>query len=179
MRHVHNKTSRRYFLFAIVSSMVLLAYIGAQTMSMPRESKTYKESNSVIETTTSLILETTTIPETTTTVESVVETTTTHTHVPRTTITEPYVVTTVPEQVSSGSVGPPHNTTSLVGCISYYESRWGADPNVFQFQQGTWEAYGGTGSPSNAPYWRQEEIFWLAWEDAGHHHWLAQKGRCF
>lgn len=123
---------------------------------------------------------TTTTQEVTTTTSTTIEvitTTTTHYH-PPTTI-KPYVDTTLPQEIASSSDGPPRNTTTLVGCIAYYESTWGLDPNVFQFTQGTWEAYGGTGSPSNASYSVQERMFWLAWEDAGHHHWAAQKGRCF
>jgi hypothetical protein len=182
MRHVLNKTSRKYFVIfvlAIVSAMVLLAYFGKQTVPMQSESQTHKESVSLETTTTSTVLveTTTTVPEITTTTEPVVEITVT-TRVSRTTTTKPYMDTTLPE-TASGSDGPPRNTTTLVGCIAFYESTWGKDPNVFQFTQGTWEAYGGTGSPSNASYSHQEEIFWLAWEDAGHHHWLAQKGRCF
>lgn len=67
----------------------------------------------------------------------------------------------------------------LRACIAHYESTSGLDPNVYQFTQGTWEAYGGKGSPSNASYAEQTRVFWLAWNDAGHWHWLAQKGRCF
>ena len=166
------------------TAAILLVFIGTQTETKQTPKKAYQESVlPVIETSTTnttIVEETTTVPETTTTTEVIIETTTTHTHAPRTTTTEPYVVTTIQERIPSGSSGPPRNTTSLVGCIAFYESTWGdADPNVFQFVQRTWEAYGGTGSPSNAPYWRQEEVFWLAWQDAGHHHWLAQKGRCF
>src|SRR5688572_27267759 len=151
---------------------ILLVFIGTQTEGKRVPQKVYKETAlPPIETSTTIVQVITTVPETTTTTEPIVETTTTHTHVPRTTTSEAYVVTTIPERAPSGSGGPPRNTTTLVGCIAFYESTWGdADPNVFQFVQGTWEAYGGTGSPSNAPYWRQEEVFWLAWQDAGHHH---------
>lgn len=169
--------------------MVLLAYFGSKTMSMQQQSETHQESFGVIDTTLpSVPIETTTTsttlvelvditPETTTT-EVFVDTTVTTRVVRRTTTTEPYIPIPAPVEISGGD-GPPRNKTTLIGCIAFYESTWGADPNVFQFTQGTWNAYGGTGSPSNAPYWRQEQVFWLAWEDAGHHHWLAQKGRCF
>lgn len=173
---------------AILSPMVLLAYIGSQTMPLQSKSKAYKEPSSIeitlpdipieTSTTTTSIEVTTTVPETTTT-EPYVETTVTTQYVPKTTTTKPYVDTTTPKVIISGTDGPPHNTTTLIGCISWYESNWGADPNVFQFTQGTWEAYGGTGSPSNASYSVQEAIFWLAWADDGPHHWAAQKGRCF
>ncbi len=181
MFHVHNKSSRKIFILAIVSAMVLLAYFGSQTMSMQSKSKTYQESSSVAETTSTTIpVETTTsttLVEVTTTIPEIITTTTTRAVI-RTTTTEPYISTTIQVEISGGD-GPPRNTTSLVGCIAFYESTWGEDPNVFQFQLGTWQTYGGTGIPSNAPYWRQEQVFWLAWEDAGKHHWAAQKGRCF
>ena len=74
---------------------------------------------------------------------------------------------------------PQSYDSELQACIAHYESMSGLHPNIYQFQQGTWEAYGGTGSPSNASKAEQDRIFWLAWEDAGEHHWLAQKGRCF
>lgn len=110
--------------------------------------------------------------ETTTTLIPEVTTTTSTTIV--------IVVTTVTTAKPKPLVdGPPHNTTTLVGCISYWESSWGKDPNVFQFIQSTWEHYGGVGSPSRALYSVQEAIFWLAWNDDGPHHWAAQKGRCF
>lgn len=102
---------------------------------------------------------------------------------PTPTITTTIVTTTttsvVPVLAPIDTSGPPRNTTTLVGCIAYYESTWGEDPNVFQFTQGTWEAYGGKGSPSNAPYSQQLVVFWIAWEDNGKHHWAAQRGRCF
>lgn len=113
---------------------------------------------------------------TTTTVEEV--TTTSTTVVEEITTTTIKVVITSPKIVESVG-GPPHNTTTLLGCIAYYESGWGADPNVFQFIPSTWRSYGGTGNPEDASYARQEEIFWLAWNDSGPHHWAAQKGRCF
>lgn len=125
----------------------------------------------VEETTTTTILEI--IEETTTTTTEVVK------EIVITTIPKPVIRTTTTVVEYSGTGGPPHNITSLVGCIAFYESTWGVDPNVFQFVQSTWENYGGTGRPENASYQRQEEIFWLAWNDDGPNHWAAQKGRCF
>lgn len=86
-------------------------------------------------------------------------------------------------QAEAATAPPPAQPQSydsdLQACIAHYESTSGLHPNIYQFEQGTWEAYGGTGSPSNASKAEQDRIFWLAWEDAGEHHWLAQKGRCF
>lgn len=73
----------------------------------------------------------------------------------------------------------PADGEALRACIAHYESTSGLDPNWYQFEQGTWAAYGGKDSPANASYEEQTRIFWLAWEDDGHHHWAAQKGRCF
>lgn len=88
-----------------------------------------------------------------------------------------------PCEVAEPTYTPPAQPQSydsdLQACIAHYESTSGLHPNIYQFQQGTWEAYGGTGSPSNASKAEQDRIFWLAWEDAGEHHWAAQKGRCF
>jgi hypothetical protein len=183
MRHVHNRVSKNFLIMAIFSPMVLLAYLGAQTMPVQRESNAYQESVSThtiveeivpIESTTTL---TTSLEETTTT--TVLETTTSSIPVvKKPTTTKAYVPTTLEVEVSGGS-GPPRNTSTLVGCIAFYESTWGEDPNVFQFTLGTWQAYGGKGSPSAASYEYQEQIFWKAWEDDGYHHWAAQKGRCF
>lgn len=170
-------------------AMVLLAYFGSQTMSLQTPATAYKASVFNTETVITPIsipfAETTTTVEVTTTTQEVTTTTqeaTTTTGAPRvrvTITTVAPVVTTRPVVVVSDGDGPPHNTTTLVGCISYWESSWGKDPNVFQFAQGTWEHYGGTGSPSNATYSKQLAIFWIAWEDDGPHHWAAQKGRCF
>lgn len=168
----------------------VLVVLGAYTSPKSQKDSAYKESSvpftavSIENTTTILpvVETTTTIPETTTTEPTIVVRTTVTTRAATytTTTLSSYVSTTIPESRSSGSDGPPRNTTTLVGCIAYYESTWGdSSSNVFQFVQGTWNAYGGTGSPGNAPYWRQEEVFWAAWEDDGHHHWAAQKGRCF
>lgn len=181
------KIFKNHIAIGSLFAMVLLASLGAQILPMRSPPTAYQEttlttSNQVALTTTTnttvaevLI----TVPETTTTEVTVLKTTSTTFPVIKTTTTEPYVVTTIPSVIFSGSDGPPHNTTSLVGCISYYESTWGKDPNVFQFTQGTWETYGGVGLPSNASYSRQETIFWIAWEDDGPNHWAAQKGRCF
>lgn len=86
------------------------------------------------------------------------------------------------ETAPTGSIASqvPNEKDTLVGCIAYYESTWGqADSNVFQFVNSTWRAYGGTGDPANASWARQLEIFWVAWNDSGEHHWAAQAGRCF
>lgn len=65
-------------------------------------------------------------------------------------------------------------------CIARYESEHGlTSPNVFQFEQGTWDAYGGTGSPGSASMSEQNAVFDRAWADAGPQHWAAQRGRCF
>lgn len=186
MQDVHKIFPRKYFVQTSCMAMVVLAFFGAQTMPVRPTEKAYKGSIfsvasveiavpvEVTTTTSTTVVEvTTTEPEPTTIQEPITTTTTTRPKVTTTTNTTMVVVSV------SSSDGPPHNITTLVGCISYYESRWGADPNVFQFTQGTWETYGGKGSPSLAPYSTQEAIFWLAWEDDGHHHWAAQKGRCF
>jgi hypothetical protein len=186
---------RKYYcVITSLSAMVLLAALGAQTMPLRQPATAYQASvfnvtsQEVALPTFDIPVETSTTSTTSTTIVEIVTTTTTEppvvrttvtTRVPRTTTTEPYVPTTLTQIVTSGSDGPPRNTTTLVGCIAYYESTWGKDPNVFQFTQGTWETYGGTGSPSRASYATQEKIFWIAWEDDGHHHWAAQKGRCF
>lgn len=178
----------------IIASLVMLVF---GTSTMPVLSSAYLETKSptsindtskIIDLSSGSLLPSTTkpsIPVVTFQIREIPSTTTSTTIVKivTTTIKKP-VVTTIPVQttiskISANIDGPPHNITSLVGCISYYESTWGEDPNVFQFEQTTWEYYGGKGSPSNAPYWRQEEVFWLAWADDGHHHWAAQKGRCF
>ena len=85
---------------------------------------------------------------------------------------QPCEVAEQPEPVVPGS-------SELQACIAHYESTSGLHPNIYQFEQGTWEAYGGTGTPSTASKAEQDAVFWRAWEDAGEHHWLAQKGRCF
>lgn len=183
MQDVHKIFPRKYFVKTSCIGMVVLAYIGAQTLPVPQVEKAYKESvfeiasaevvtpvEIITTTSTTVVEETTTVPE---------PATTTSTTVVKVVTTLAKTTTTLPAVNLSGADGPPHNTTTLVGCISYYESTWGVDPNVFQFTQGTWEAYGGVGSPSRAPYSKQEAIFWIAWEDDGPHHWAAQKGRCF
>lgn len=174
-------TKKRFITIFYCLLFVLLIYLGTQTGSSNSNNEnnfTYTSQMTsflVNDTTTTVLIE-----ETVTTVEEITVTT----------IEEVVASSTTTEVVSTKNTfdsssnfsdldGPPHNLTTLVGCISYYESTWGIDPNVFQFVQSTWEAYGGVGSPENAPYWRQEEIFWLAWEDSGQHHWAAQKGRCF
>lgn len=130
-----------------------------------------------------IVTTTTNVPiESTTTTSSTILTSTSTSIKPRNTTTvKPKPSTTVAKTVNKANSvnGPPRNTTTLVGCIAYYESTWGKDPNVFQFTQGTWRSYGGEGSPEKASYQRQEEVFWLAWKDNGKHHWAAQKGRCF
>jgi hypothetical protein len=174
------KIFKNHIIIGILLAMALLASFGAQLMPKRSSSTAYNELALTTSTTNTTVVEVTTIvPETTTTQSSVVETTVTTRPVSRTTTTALYSGTTLPLDTFSELDGPPHNTTTLIGCISYYESTWGKDPNVFQFTQGTWEAYGGVGSPSNASYSRQETIFWIAWEDDGPHHWAAQKGRCF
>lgn len=75
-------------------------------------------------------------------------------------------------------LNPPDGET-LRACIAHYESTSGLDPNIYQFTDRTWQAYGGTGQPEDASYAEQTRIFWLAWNDAGRQHWAAQKGRCF
>ncbi len=168
---------KNYLVIGSFLAMVLLATIGATTMPLRPPATAYQASVFSIETKwiedikVEEVVETTT-STTSTTVAEIVTTTSTIKVIPKvTTTTAVYVVT--------NSDGPPRNTTTLVGCIAYYESTWGKDPNVFQFTQGTWENYGGVGSPSRASYATQEKIFWLAWEDDGYHHWAAQKGRCF
>lgn len=169
-----DSTKKRAQIVLLCLSIVLLVYLGTKTnFSRTKEYKriTISESYPFLPsddtTSTFLIEETTTSVEkiTTTTIKVVVT-------IPRTTIS------TVQDSFSEHD-GPPRNITSLIGCIAYYESTWGLDPNVFQFIQSTWEAYGGVGYPGNAPYSRQEEIFWLAWHDDGPNHWAAQQGRCF
>lgn len=163
----------RHYLFILIGFVSLfLVYISSQTI------QTYPTNNKYLVTSTTQQITTKTEQITTTTeVIEVINTTSTSIIKLKTTTTEVYSKP-IGEKESSFD-GPPHNITSLVGCIAFYESTWGEDPNVFQFTQGTWEAYGGVGSPSLASYSRQEVIFWLAWEDDGQHHWAAQKGRCF
>lgn len=70
--------------------------------------------------------------------------------------------------------------SDLKRCIAHYESTSGAgSSNQYQFQDGTWQAYGGTGSPESASMAEQNAVFDRAWADGGEHHWAAQKGRCF
>lgn len=188
------KILKKYSTIVSLLGMILLASFSAQKMPSSKKNKSYKSSfiktNNDKNVSESLSVENTTttnttieevsliVPETTTTEPTIVKTTTTK-PVIRTTTTESSVVTTTAYVIRSGAAGPPHNTTTLVGCISYYESTWGIDPNVFQFTLGTWHEYGGKGAPEDAPYWRQEEVFWKAWADDGEHHWAAQKGKCF
>lgn len=184
MQNVPKIFSRKYFVkTSCITVVLLLSYLGVQTEPSRPSQRAYRSSvfnvaseetptllvEDTTTTSTTVVEETTTVPEVTTIPEV---TSTTNTTIARTTTTSAVVV-------NYSSDGPPHNTTTLVGCISYYESRWGEDPNVFQFTQGTWEHYGGRGSPSLASYSTQEAIFWVAWEDDGPHHWAAQKGRCF
>lgn len=103
---------------------------------------------------------------------------------------------TIPESPSTSIVQPrpaqrevsSPSTTILVdmsdlalqNCIAYWESGNGTTSNnQFQFTLGTWHTYGGTGDPEYASFATQVRIFWIAWADDGHHHWAAQKGRCF
>lgn len=174
------KLFKNHIVIGSLLAMALLASFGTQFMPKQSPLTAYKGLALNTSTTNETVVDvTTTVFETTTTQSSVVETIVTTRPVSKATTTSLYSVTTLPLDTFSELDGPPHNITSLVGCISYYESTWGKDPNVFQFTQGTWEAYGGVGSPSNASYSRQEAIFWIAWEDDGPHHWAAQKGRCF
>lgn len=70
--------------------------------------------------------------------------------------------------------------SELQNCIARYESENGStSSNVYQFEPGTWEAYGGTGSAETAPMSEQNEVFDRAWADGGEQHWAAQSGRCF
>lgn len=65
-------------------------------------------------------------------------------------------------------------------CIARYESEHGrTSSNIYQFQQGTWRAYGGVGTPGGASRAEQDAVFNRAWADAGPQHWAAQRGRCF
>jgi hypothetical protein len=164
-------------LLGILLVIVLRVIFEAQTASKQQPVISSQTTTTLISVeTTTTIEEIIEVPVVMTTTVPVVTTTTVHIHttkVPSTTIVRAPLV----ETVNSG--GPPRNTTTLVGCIAYYESTWGEDPNVFQFTQGTWRAYGGTGSASSAPYSEQLTVFWAAWEDDGKHHWAAQKGRCF
>lgn len=163
-------TQNRFINISYSLLFVLFVYLGIQTNVSQSNSTT---ALAVISEPTTVVVQdevTTTSEETTTTImTSIVEETTT---------TTVLVVKTLPKIIESGN-GPPHNITTLLGCIAYYESGWGADPNVFQFIPSTWRSYGGSGNPEDASYARQEEIFWLAWNDSGPHHWAAQKGRCF
>lgn len=179
--HYIDKIIKNYFVILLISVMFFLVYIGAKTT--PKRSnikeEVFKEDSLNNQETEPIVIDT--VVETTTTSTTVVEIEVVETTVVKTitTIQAPKKIITTAPPKSYDSSGPPHNTTSLVGCIAYYESSWGKDPNVFQFTQGTWEAYGGSGSPSNASYAEQEAIFWAAWNDDGEHHWAAQKGRCF
>ncbi len=174
--------------------MVLVA-LGSQTMPVRQsamESEVFisripVELVPTMEATTTTVIEEV-LPEPTTTIAPVQTTeapaTTIRVH-PTTPTTVRAVITTttmtrVPLVATTSSGGPPRNTTSLVGCIAYYESTWGdISPNIFQFVPGTWRTYGGTGSAETVPYSEQLTVFWAAWEDDGKHHWAAQKGRCF
>jgi outer membrane murein-binding lipoprotein Lpp len=98
--------------------------------------------------------------------------------------TIPVFVPPRPVQTTRLSVSPSNvekrTGSELSDCIAKYESTNGAlDSNLYQFVPGTWRAYGGTGDPGDASVEEQTRIFWLAWNDAGEHHWAAQKGRCF
>lgn len=176
----HKNLPKKYSAQISFVVMMLLAYFGAQNISTIIPVKAYKTSTfnvSVENTQTSFYILPTTSTTIVETIKEVEETTTTNTTLIKIKSTTTSTTITVDKYLSVD--GPPHNISTLVGCISYYESTWGIDPNVFQFTQQTWEAYGGTGSPSRAIYSIQEKIFWKAWEDDGFHHWAAQKGRCF
>lgn len=72
-------------------------------------------------------------------------------------------------------------TNSLLSCLKQYESGNGSGSNnQYQFDQATWEAAGGTGTPDNASVSEQDAVA-QNWIDQGHLHqaWAAQRGRCF
>lgn len=81
---------------------------------------------------------------------------------------------------SSTPAPTPTSSSALQDCIARYESENGrTSSNQYQFVQGTWAAYGGTGSAENATMSEQNAVFDRAWADGGEQHWAAQKGRCF
>lgn len=97
--------------------------------------------------------------------------------------------TITPATVVTGPRNSDHSPTpsliyssdsELKNCIAKWESENGrTSSNVYQFEPGTWAAYGGTGSASNASMSEQNAVFDRAWADGGEGHWAAQKGRCF
>lgn len=86
-----------------------------------------------------------------------------------------------PSPQSQMEAAPAAPVTDVQACIARYESDNGlTSPNIFQFKQGTWESFGGTGSPETATRAEQDRVFHATWRNgAGKSHWLAQQGRCF
>lgn len=102
-----------------------------------------------------------------------------------TTTTIDPIWTTPPEEVHRSVGGPAE--AEIGGCIRMYESGGTTDTEgsnshqdgYYQIIPSTWDDYKGYEIAQNAPRWVQDERFNQLWEENGHAHWLAQKGRCF
>lgn len=100
----------------------------------------------------------------------------------------PEVPQTTPPRPAQREVSAPPATileivqsSTLLSCLKQWESGDGAtSDNLYQFDQATWEAAGGTGSPDNASEGTQDAVA-QNWIDQGYlrQAWAAQRGRCF